>query len=156
MPWQTTYLYPSWESIVVVTSRRTQNSHLTRVSAVFNSHHSGSFIDGALFAPTADRWSNAFANAVADVFANAFANAVADVFAGGKRDSVADVFVGGKRDSVADVLSVVSVTPWPLVSVTPSANQTGGGADPTLVGAAIIGIIAVGLMVGFYYTTRRM
>ena len=52
---------------------------------------------------------------------------------------------------------VVSVTPSPVVSVTPSANQTGGGgADPTLVGAAIIGIIAVGLMVGFYYTTRRM
>ncbi|MGD0172591.1 MAG: hypothetical protein ABSB81_10810 [Halobacteriota archaeon] len=41
--------------------------------------------------------------------------------------------------------------------MTPSANQTGGGgADPTLVGAAIIGIIAVGLMVAFYYTTRRM
>jgi hypothetical protein len=52
---------------------------------------------------------------------------------------------------------VVSVTPSPVVSVTPTANQTGGGgADPTLVGAAIIGIIAVGLMVGFYYTTRRM
>jgi hypothetical protein len=52
---------------------------------------------------------------------------------------------------------VVSVTPSPVVSVTPSANQTGGGgADPTLVGAAIIGIIAVGLMVGIYYTTRRM
>ena len=51
---------------------------------------------------------------------------------------------------------VVSVTPTPVVSVTPPANQTGGGGDPTLVGAAIIGIIAVGLMVGFYYTTRRM
>ncbi len=52
---------------------------------------------------------------------------------------------------------VVSVTPSPVVSVTPTANQTGGGgADPTLVGAAIIGIIAVGLMIGFYYTTRRM
>jgi hypothetical protein len=51
---------------------------------------------------------------------------------------------------------VVSVTPTPVVSVTPTANQTGGGGDPTLVGAAIIGIIAVGLMVGFYYTTRRM
>ena len=51
----------------------------------------------------------------------------------------------------------VTPTPSPVVSVTPSANQTGGGgADPTLVGAAIIGIIAVGLMVGFYYTTRRM
>ncbi|MFZ0925287.1 MAG: hypothetical protein WAN55_02495, partial [Halobacteriota archaeon] len=51
---------------------------------------------------------------------------------------------------------VVSATPTPVVSATPTANQTGGGADPTLVGAAIIGIIAVGLMVGFYYTTRRM
>ena len=52
---------------------------------------------------------------------------------------------------------VVTPTPSPVVSVTPTANQTGGGgADPTLVGAAIIGIIAVGLMVGFYYTTRRM
>jgi hypothetical protein len=40
---------------------------------------------------------------------------------------------------------------------TPSANQTGGGgADPTLIGAAIVGIIAVALMVGIYYTTRRM
>jgi len=51
---------------------------------------------------------------------------------------------------------VVTPTPTPVVSVTPTANQTGGGGDPTLVGAAIIGIIAVGLMVGFYYTTRRM
>lgn len=51
---------------------------------------------------------------------------------------------------------VVSTTPTPVVSATPTANQTGSGADPTLVGAAIVGIIAVGLMVGFYYTTRRM
>ncbi len=50
----------------------------------------------------------------------------------------------------------VSATPTPVVSATPTANQTGSGADPTLVGAAIVGIIAVGLMVGFYYTTRRM
>ena len=50
----------------------------------------------------------------------------------------------------------VSATPTTVVSATPTANQTGSGADPTLVGAAIVGIIAVGLMVGFYYTTRRM
>jgi hypothetical protein len=52
--------------------------------------------------------------------------------------------------------SVVSPTPSPVVSPTPLANQTGGGADPTLVGAAIIGIIAVGLMIGIYFATRRM
>src|SRR5674536_359167 len=45
----------------------------------------------------------------------------------------------------------------PTASTTESANQTGGGgADPTLIGAAIVGIIAVGLMAGIYYVTRRM
>jgi hypothetical protein len=62
-----------------------------------------------------------------------------------------------------------TVTPTQTPTVTPTqtatptgnhsepSNQTGGGGpDPTLVGAAIIGIIAVGLMVGIYITTRRM
>jgi hypothetical protein len=105
VPWQTTYLYPSWESIVVVTSRRIQNSHLTRVSAVFNSYHSGSFIDGALFAPSPGRWSNAFADVFANAFAfadvNAFADVFADAFAGGKCDAFADAFAGGKCDAFA-------------------------------------------------------
>jgi hypothetical protein len=54
-------------------------------------------------------------------------------------------------------------TPTPTATSTPTGNQNepsnqtgGGGADPTLVGAAIVGIIAVGLMVGIYITTRRM
>ena len=51
----------------------------------------------------------------------------------------------------------VSPTVSPTASTTESANQTGGGgADPTLIGAAIVGIIAVGLMAGIYYVTRRM
>ena len=51
----------------------------------------------------------------------------------------------------------VSPTVSPTASTTESANQTGGGgADPTLIGAAIVGIIAVGLMAVIYYVTRRM
>ncbi|MGZ4863096.1 MAG: hypothetical protein ACXV7G_01265 [Halobacteriota archaeon] len=50
-----------------------------------------------------------------------------------------------------------SPTVSPTTSTTESANQTGSsGTDPTLIGAAIIGIIAVGLMVGIYYATRKM
>ena len=46
-----------------------------------------------------------------------------------------------------------TLTVWP----TPIASQTGTGpTNPTLIGAAIVGIIAAALMVGFYYTTRRM
>ena len=55
------------------------------------------------------------------------------------------------------VTPTVSPTVSPTASTTESANQTGGGgADPTLIGAAIVGIIAVGLMAGIYYVTRRM
>jgi len=58
------------------------------------------------------------------------------------------------------VSPTASPTATPTVSPTvspESANQTGGGgADPTLIGAAIVGIIAVGLMAGIYYVTRRM
>ena len=61
--------------------------------------------------------------------------------------------------------ALASATPSPTASATPSltviptasANQTGGGGpDPTLIGAAIVGIIAVALMVGIYYATRRI
>ena len=63
----------------------------------------------------------------------------------------------GQQITVAQTNSAVSPTPSPTVSPTASVNQTGGsGADPTLIGAALIGIIAVGLMVGIYLTTRRM
>lgn len=55
------------------------------------------------------------------------------------------------------VTPTVSPTVSPTASTTESVNQTGGGgADPTLIGAAIVGIIAVGLMAGIYYVTRRM
>ncbi|MGZ7213210.1 MAG: hypothetical protein ACXVIC_03450 [Halobacteriota archaeon] len=62
-----------------------------------------------------------------------------------------------------------SPTPTPTASPTlvpiatgspvpsPSSNQTNqGGVNQTLLGAGIIGVIAVALMIGFYYTTRRM
>jgi hypothetical protein len=55
----------------------------------------------------------------------------------------------------------VSPTVFPTVfpTVLPTATATQPGAElttPTLIGAAIVGIIAVALMIGFYYTTRRM
>jgi hypothetical protein len=52
---------------------------------------------------------------------------------------------------------IVILTSTTTGNQTAPSNQTGaGGADPTLIGAAVIGIIAVGLMVGIYLTTRRM
>ena len=75
--------------------------------------------------------------------------------------SSAMVYPNGPQIVLAQTTSAVTPTVSPTVSptasTTESANQTGGGgADPTLIGAAIVGIIAVGLMAGIYYVTRRM
>ena len=75
--------------------------------------------------------------------------------------SSAMVYPNGPQIVLAQTTSAVTPTVSPTVSptasTTESVNQTGGGgADPTLIGAAIVGIIAVGLMAGIYYVTRRM
>ncbi|HXY88482.1 MAG TPA: hypothetical protein VEG44_08580 [Candidatus Acidoferrales bacterium] len=57
---------------------------------------------------------------------------------------------------------IVSNTPThlPISSASPSAPESAQpqflGANPTLSGALIIGLIAVALMIGIYYATRRM
>jgi len=91
MPWQTTYLYPSWESIVVVTSRRIQNSHLTRCTAVFRNCHSSSFIS-ALFAGC---WSDGYGPGECDAFADGYGPGECDAFADGYGPGECDAFAGG-------------------------------------------------------------
>ena len=92
-----------WESIVVVTSRRIQNSHLTRFSALFRNCYSGSFIGGALFARTRGRWSYSYAPGKCDADAGgkcdadaySYAYGYSYAYAGGKYDA----YAGGKCDA---------------------------------------------------------
>ncbi len=98
-----------WESIVVVTSRRIQNSHLTRFSALFRNCYSGSFIGGALFARTRGRWSYSYAPGKCDADAGGKCDADAYSYAPGKCDADAYsyaygysyAYAGGKYDAYA-------------------------------------------------------
>jgi len=98
-----------WESIVVVTSRRIQNSHLTRFSALFRNCYSGSFIGGALFARTRGRWSYSYAPGKCDADAGGKCDAHAYSYAPGKCDADAYsyaygysyAYAGGKYDAYA-------------------------------------------------------
>ena len=84
-----------WESIVVVTSRRIQNSHLTRFSALFRNCYSGSFIGGALFARTRGRWSYSYAPGKCDADAGGKCDADAYSYAYG----YSYAYAGGKCDA---------------------------------------------------------
>jgi hypothetical protein len=90
-----------WESIVVVTSRRIQNSHLTRFSALFRNCYSGSFIGGALFARTRGRWSYSYAPGKCDADAGGKCDADAYSYAPGKCDADAYSYAPGKCDADA-------------------------------------------------------